>query len=342
MGIKDQFLSHQELQQRNYAAGISLFVSVILMLIKFWAHNLTDSQAIFSDAMESIVNVLAAFITLGVIWYAAKPKDEDHPYGHGKIEFFSSAFEGGMISFASIMIIFEAIQAFWRGERVHHLDQGLILVALAALVNYVLGKYLKYKGKVLSSVALVASGEHIIADFWTSAGVIVGLLLTYLTQWFWLDMFLACAVGLWLGRTGFLLVVKSIGGLMDQEDPQTLQTLVQIFASCLEPGIIQIHHVRVIRSGWYHHIDAHVVMPEFWNVKQIHNVVDSFENSVIQKYEYGGEMNFHVDPCRKAYCRVCSLGNCPIRVEKFVEQIPVQLEDLRSPLEPAQFHPPTS
>ncbi len=337
MGIESQQLSDLEQKRRRNAVVLSLVISIILMVIKFWAHNMTESQAIYSDAVESIVNVLAAMVALWVIWYSAKPADEDHPYGHGKIEFFSAAFEGGLIAFASLAIIVEAGKALYRGNTLNHLGEGLILVAIAGFGNLALGLYLRHRGNSLSSVALKASSAHVISDFWTSAGVIVGLLIVHLTGWVWADAVIAILVGLWLGYTGFKLVGSAVGGLMDQEDPRLLETLAEVFKKSTKPGIIQIHHVRVIRSGWYHHIDAHLVMPEYWDVKRVHEVVNQFERSVIQNYEYGGEMNYHVDPCRRAYCKFCDVLECPIRVEQFEAAMPVRLEHLRSPVEPAEF-----
>lgn len=299
---------------------------------------MTRSQAIYSDALESIVNVVAAMMALWVIWYSAKPVDADHPYGHGKSEFFSSAFEGGLIAFASLMIVAEAVQAWIKGTTLERLNQGLLIVGAAGVANLVLGIFLKYRGDKLNSIALRASGDHVISDFWTSVVVIAGLVIVSVTGWAWLDPVLALLVGLWLAWTGLNLVLESIGGLMDQEDPAVLKSLTEVFTRSTQPGIIQIHHVRVIRSGWFHHIDAHVVMPEFWDVLKVHSKIDNFEKVVIQNYQYSGEMNFHVDPCRQAYCKVCELADCPIRREPFQgTTMPVKLEDIRSPVEPDEF-----
>lgn len=337
MAIESDVLTEKERRDRLRATYWSFSVGIVLMILKFWAHNLTDSQAIFSDAVESIVNVVAAAVGIWVIWYSSKPADEDHPYGHGKIEYFSSAFEGGLITFASLMIVVEAVHSFARGESVHSLDVGLVLISGAALVNMLLGFYLKERGRRLGSVALVASGQHVLSDFWTSAGVVGGLLLAKLTGWVWLDPAMALAVGLLLGWSGFNLMRESISGLMDKEDPKLLESLVQVFSECFLPGIIQIHHVRVIRSGWYHHIDAHVVLPQFWEVDHVHKVMNEFEKKVIRQYAFGGEMNFHVDPCRRAYCKHCTLGNCSIREEAFQAPLQVRLDDIRSPVEPSEF-----
>ncbi len=326
-----------EMKNRRQAAFLSLFVGLFLMLAKFWAHNLTGSQAIYSDAMESIVNVTAALMVLFVIYYSIKPVDEDHPYGHGKSEFFSSAFEGGLITFASIMIVVEAVQVWIEGVTLERLGEGIVIVAAAGLINLALGIFLKFRGRRGNSIALTASGMHVIADFWTSVAMILSLFLVTWTQWTWLDPFVAIVFGLWLGWTGLCLIRHSIDALMDREDPTVLRSLVKVFTDSMQPGIIQIHHVRVIRSGWFHHIDAHAVMPEFWDVKKVHSTLDQFEKKAIENYEYEGEMNFHVDPCRQAYCEVCELENCPIRLKEFKQSMRVNIEDIRSPVEPVEF-----
>jgi len=337
MTISSSLLNEQESRQRRNAATLSVIVGSVLMILKFWAHNITDSQAIYSDALESIVNVTAAILALFVIVYAAKKPDQDHPYGHGKIEFFSAAFEGGLITFAAVFIIVGAFKALLSGHSLQHLDRGIVIIAAAGVANLLLSLYLAFEGKRSKSVALVASSKHILSDFWTSAGIIVGLLVVHLTNAVWLDSVIAIIVGSYLAFTGAKLVRESISGLMDEEDLDILSSLKSIFEASISPGIIQIHHVKVIRSGWYHHIDAHLVMPEFWNVDQAHEKITAFEKAVIDHYEYGGEMNFHLDPCRRAYCQVCDLENCNIRKEDFKKRMPVLLDHLRSKEEPEEF-----
>lgn len=334
MPIAGATLGQRELRHRKQAAFVSLLVGVVLMCLKFWAHNLTGSQAIYSDALESIVNVVAAALALFVIYYSAKPVDEDHPYGHGKVEYFSAAFEGGLITLAAVMIIKEAVLKFWEPEALTDLTLGLGIVVGAGLGNMLLGLFLLRRGKSTGSMALQASGQHVLTDFWTSLGVITGLILVAVTGWYWLDPVIALGVGIYLGYQGVQLVRLSVGGLMDKEDPQMLQDLAGIFAKHSLSGIIQIHNVRAIRSGWYHHIDAHVVLPEFWDVTTVHKVMRQFEDGVIHEYEYGGEMNFHVDPCQKKYCKNCDLEKCPIRLKPFEEKIVPTLESIRAFDEP--------
>jgi cation diffusion facilitator family transporter len=330
-------LSNSDKRWRLIAAMISLVVGIIIMLVKFWAHNLTRSQAVYSDALESIINIFTASFGLLVIYYSAKPADEDHPYGHGKIEYFSAAFEGGLITLAAFFIFFEASKAFFKGHTLANLDLGTWIVAGAGVANLILGWFLLWVGKKFNSHALVGSGHHVISDFWTSAAVIAGLLLVRFTGLVFIDLVVAVLAGAYLLYTGLGLVKKSIDELMDKEDTGLLEHLAEIFERHAHDGIIQLHHTKVIRHGWYHHIDAHMVVPEFWSVHEAHEKLDAFEHKVIKDYKYTGEMNFHLDPCRRNYCRVCNLKECKIRVEAFQERMPVLVEHLRSKVEPKEF-----
>lgn len=330
-------LSPEEGKYRSRAAILSLSLSFVLMLIKFWAHNLTESQAVFSDAMESIVNVLAAAFALFVIYYASKPADQEHPYGHGKAEYFSSAFEGGLISFAGLIIVIEAVNAYIKGVELKNLDLGMIIVFVVGVVNLMLGLFLVRVGKKNNSVALRASGQHVIADFFTSLGVTVGLILVMVTGYQWVDTATALAVGGILIYSGVKIMREAVGSLLDEEDLNTLEELSKVFTQYATEGIIQIHHVKVIRSGWYHHIDAHIVLPEFWDIKTIHQKIFRFEKNVLKNYGYGGEINYHLDPCRRVYCKVCDLKNCPIRTKEFEKRMSVKLDHLRSKEEPEEF-----
>ena len=331
------YLTKEEEKQRNFAAICSLVVGVVLMLLKFWAYNMTRSEAIHSDALESIVNIITAGLAIFVIYYAAKPADTDHPYGHGKVEYFSAAFEGGLISFAAVYIIIEAVRALIGVHEIRELDTGLIIVFGAGVVNLLLGLFLIRQGKKNMSTALKASGHHVISDFVTSAGIILGLLIVKLTGFIWLDAVLAIIVGLYLAYTGFKLVKESVGGLLDAEDLELLEELAGVFQKSMIPGIIQLHHVKIIRSGFYHHIDAHVVLPEFWDVAHVHDKVNEFEKQVIKHYNFQGEMNFHMDPCRRVYCQFCDLENCGIRKEPFKQKMQVNISQLRSKEEPEEF-----
>ncbi len=326
-----------ETRHSRVAASLSLAIGALLLALKFWGFRVTGSQAVFSDAMESIVNVAAAIVALIVVVMAARPADKGHPYGHGKIEFFSAAFEGGLIAFAAALICVEAVQALIAGRAVHEAGFGVMIVLGAGVVNLLLGLYLLRAGRKNRSAALAASGQHVLSDFWTSVGIALGLTLVSWTGRQWLDPLTALIVGLALGKTGVKLVRRSVGGLLDEEDREVLGRLVEIIAAKRGDGIIQVHHCRVIRAGGYHHIDAHVVVPEFWGVAKAHGETDAFERAAMSAYPYDGELHFHVDPCRRAYCRFCAVEDCPIRERAFERRRAVNIDELTNPDEPAQF-----
>lgn len=331
-----QTLSPSEVSARKFAATLSLVVGILILLAKFWAHNITNSQAAYSDAMESIVNVLTAGLSLFVIYYSALPLDEDHPYGHGKVEYFSSAFEGGLIFFAAFFILYGAVRALIQGNALNDLSEGTLILAVAGTANLFLGFYLKAVGKKNRSPALIASGEHVVSDFWTSAAVVVSLITVQFSGLEWLDIFVAFAAGGYLAWTGIKLIRVSISGLMDEEDVGLLKELAAVFERHAGQGIIQIHHVRIIRAGWFHHIDAHMVVPEFWQINEAHEKLDEFEKQFIEDYSYSGEANFHLDPCRRNYCSSCDLPACPIRLKPFEKRQPIEVSDLRSFTEPGE------
>lgn len=319
------------------ASAISVLVSVLILLVKFWAFAATHSQAIFSDAMESVVNVIGAVVAVVVLAYARRPADVDHPYGHGKIEFFSAAFEGGLIAFAAVMIWVEALRSLVNGVAIHSLGLGLLITVGTGLANAALGVYLKYVAKKHHSSALEASGAHVLADSLTSVGVVVGLGLAMWTGVSWFDSLAALLMGSLLAYTGLRLVLRSAGGLLDAEDRQLLANLANIYSRRRLSGIIQLHHVRVMRSGHYHHIDAHVVVPEFWDVSEAHQHTEKFEAEMMRDYAFPGELHFHVDPCRRAYCRHCDAEACPIRQAPFEKLRQLSLEEMVNPEEPEQF-----
>jgi cation diffusion facilitator family transporter len=312
---------------RLRAGLLSLIIGTALLGVKFLAYRSTGSSAILSDAMESIVNVVAALFLLGGLLFAGRPADRNHPYGHGKIEFFSAAFEGGLIAFAAVMIVYQAAQSLWFGVEVRQLDFGLALTAAAGLVNLALGAYLIHIGRKHRSLMLEADGRHVVSDFWTSLGVVVGLLLVKLTGLLWLDPAVAIIVGVNLGLTGWRLVRYAAGGLLDEEDNQLLQTLLSAMNANVVPGIIRIHNLRAIRSGRFSHVDAHLVVPEFWPVKRAHDAADAFEKLVIGSGDVEGEIVFHLDPCRQAYCSQCDLTDCPIRLEPFRDKPSLTIDE---------------
>lgn len=316
---------------RLRAGLISLVVAVLMLAAKYQAYRMTGSTAVLSDALESIVNVVAAVFALGGLVFAGRPADRNHPYGHGKIEFFSAAFEGGLIAFASVLIVYEAIRSLVAGPEVRQIGMGGLIVLGAGLVNLALGFYLVRTGRRYASLTLVADGKHVLADFWTSVGVVVGLGLVHLTGRAWVDPLAALLVALSLMWTGFQLVRHAAGGLLDEEDPALLSRVLNALQGYIGGGVIRVHHLRAIRAGRFQHVEAHLVVPEFWSVERAHDMSEDVAARVMRDLGVEGEMVFHTDPCHRIYCAVCDLGDCGIRREPFRSATPLTLEEAVQP-----------
>ena len=323
---------------RVRAILVSLGAGGAVLALKTLAWRLTASAALQADALESVVNVLAAAFGLGAIVFAGQPADRDHPYGHGKMEFFAAAFEGGLISLASVLIVLAATRALLLGGRPHDLGLGLAVNATGGAINGLLGWYLLSRGKSLGSKALEADGRHVLSDFVTTGGVLVGLGAAALTGLWWLDPLLALAVGAWLGRTGFKLVRESAAALLDEEDAETIGRLVTALDTMLhrgvaDHGVITVHGLRAMRSGRVTHVDAHLVVPEYRAVAEAHDGAERFERALIAAAALEGEVHAHLDPCRKKYCARCTDEGCPIRVEPF-KAIPPTTAESATEVEP--------
>lgn len=292
----------------------------MLLGLKFWCYAITESQVVLSDALESIANVVAPGFAFFIVRYSARPPDDSHPYGHGKSEFFSAAFEGGLIAFAAVFILIESVRAFILGAQPTEVSTGTWVVAGAGLVNLLLGLYVLSVGKRSGSEALVASGHHILSDVWTSAAATAGLILISLTGVTWMDAALGFAAGTYLAFTGSKIVRGSLGGLLDEEDEHKLKAFSAALNRVVRPGIVGVHWTRMMRAGNYHYIDAHVVVPEMWNVLYAHDETNAFERRVMDSYPYEGEIHFHIDPCRRRYCSQCDFLECPVRQASFVRR----------------------
>ncbi len=319
---------------RKIIPFISLVIGLALLAIKFYAYHVTGSQSIFSDALESIVNVVAGIITIVVIIIAAKPADDDHPYGHGKVESMAATFEGGAITLAGILIVIQSIQIFFHGALLEEVDLGLALTVGAGAINGILGLVLKAQGTKHHSEALVSSGTHLIGDAVTSIGVLTSLLLVKFTGLQWIDPIVAVLFGFFLCYSGGKILIRSGNVLMDGYDVKTLKVIAGLLEKNYRPGVIDIHFTRVIRSGSFHHIDCHMVIPEFWSVSEAHVFSEKFEHSIVKDYPIEAEMHIHLDPCRRVYCENCELQDCPIRQKPFVKRIPLDdLNEMTSPIE---------
>lgn len=306
------------LEKRKFqAALISLIVSLLVLSLKTKAYYETLSVAVLSDALETVVNVITAVIALYAVKVAAEPADEGHPYGHGKMEYFSAAFEGGLIFFAALAILFQAIESFFVDGKIQNIAEGYKYLGIATVLNLAVGSHLLWTGRKHKSEALKASGKHVLSDVLTTLGIFVGLFLVQVTGLQWIDSIVGLLAGLWLGKEAYEVLRSNSGALLDESDTGLLEILAAVIAKHRKPGVIDIHHVRMIRSGNFHHIDAHMVVPEFWDVQHAHMMAHDFEKNVVRDYEHDGEFAFHMDPCQKLYCAVCTVENCKVRAAAY-------------------------
>lgn len=312
-------------------AAVSFVVGVLLLGTKFWAYALTGSQAIFSDALESIVNVVAAGFAWFVVRFAGQPADRDHPFGHGKMEFVSAAFEGALILVAALVILWQAVAGVLQGAVPGHLDFGLALTAGAGAANGLVGWWLLAYGRRHHSAAIEADGHHLLSDFWTTVGVVLGLGLVRITGLGWIDSLVAGVVAVHLLMIGWRLVRRAGGALLDAEDPELLRELVEVLGPKVTDGVIRIHNLRAIRAGRFRHFSAHLVVPEFWTVQRAHDVAEALAARVMHEMPGDGHIDFHTDPCERYYCSMCDLDACSVRQQPFVRTEPLTVDEAVAP-----------
>lgn len=303
-------------------------ISCLILIGKFIAYYITQSVGVLTDALESIVNVVAGFISLGSLRWSALPKDEHHPFGHGKIELISASIEGILISIAGAMIIYEGIMRLFSPVEVMHLDIGIYIVAFSGLLNYLMGWYSIRIGKRYNSMALIAGGKHLQSDTYSTIGLVAGLVVLYLTQIVWIDSLLALLFGGLIAGTGISILRKTIANLLDAADEQLLNDLVQTLNEKRPPEWIDIHNTRIIKSGSYLYIDCDLTIPWYYTIEEGHREAAKLQNLLRDKYANKVQLTIHLDPCNifdKLKCNTCALQQCKYRREVFTEQETISL-----------------
>jgi cation diffusion facilitator family transporter len=307
-----------------------LVASVLILIIKFTAYFLTCSNAILTDALESIINVVAGGLGLFAIYLSQLPKDENHPYGHGKIEFVSAAVEGTLIVVAGAIMIFHAGQAIYTGTKcVQQLDWGLVLIFIAAAGNFALGRVLVKNGTKHLSPAMQASGEHLLIDAYMNAGLFTGLLVVYLTQIWWLDNLLAIVIGVIIAYTGVGIVKSSMGGIMDETDYALAEAVIECLQKNRRSNWIDVHNLRIIRYGSSLHIDCHITVPYYYSVEQAHDILKEIETTLDKNTTRSMEIFIHTDPCVPSVsCMICAKPDCQQRTRPFLHQLEWRLDNV--------------
>lgn len=300
---------------------LSLVVSVGLVLIKFYAYYLTRSQAVLTDALESIINVFTSGFALYSLYLAGLPKDENHPYGHGKIEYLSIGFEGALIFIAGIYIFYSASVGLLHPHAVGRLDWGAALLGLTAAVNFGVGLLLVRQGKALNSVALVGDGQHLYIDAVSSLVSVAALGLVSLTGLVRFDAGAALLLGGFILVNGYRMLRRAVSGLMDESDTATVAAVIAELQSQRRPPWIDVHNLRVQRYGANLHIDCHMQMPYYFSLEQIHNELKDIEYLIRARFAVEVEMFVHADPCTFAACSLCLMPDCPVRQHPFREEV---------------------
>jgi cation diffusion facilitator family transporter len=318
--------SKENLKVQKLVVGVGL----ALFALKIAAWYITSSVAILTDALESTVNVVASFIGLYSLIVSAKPRDAEHPYGHGKVEFISAGIEGALIAVAGLVIIYEAINNLRHPHEIGSLDIGILLVAVAAAVNFGVGFMAVKKGEKNNSLALIASGKHLKSDTYSSLGIIIGLVIMRFTGWTWVDSVVALVFAFVIIFTGIKIVRSSIAGIMDEADDGLIKDLVATLNEHREENWVDVHNLRIIKYGSVLHLDFHFTVPWYLNVHEAHKEVDKIDKLVKEKYGESMEMFVHTDGCLDFSCAICQKKDCAVRKADFVKKLNWTVENISS------------
>ncbi len=305
-------------------------LSVVLFLAKMLAWKLTHSVTVLTDALESIVNMIAGFLGLFSIILANMPRDTNHPYGHGKAEFLSSAVEGTLIVIAGVVVIYEAIQHLIVPHTLEKLDLGFVIVATCGGINFLAGKYAEGKGKKSNSMILISAGKHLQTDAYSTVAILIGLALLLLThnRWIWLDSAVAICFAVIIMLTGYKVLRKSISGIMDEMDTVLLKEVIKVIQENRRSQWVDLHNLRVIQYGSLMHVDAHMTLPWYFKVVDADREVHELEALIKSHFKNQVELFIHIDGCMPYQCKLCALTDCPERKDAFQQQLEWTIDNL--------------
>jgi cation diffusion facilitator family transporter len=286
----------QVIQDNKIAMRWSLWIGLAMFGMKIYAYYITQSAAILSDAAESVVHVLAVSFAAYSLWLSTKPADPSHLYGHDRISFFSAGFEGAMIVMAAVYIIYESVMKWIRGLYLQNIETGTFFIVIATAINGLLGWYLVSRGKRNNSLILVANGKHVLTDSWTSFGVILGLVLTIVTGWLPFDPIVAILVALNILWSGGKLMRQSIGGLMDEADPEVHSKILSILEQETSKHSIVFHDVRHRNAGNKLHIEFHLLFHKDLTIAEAHEKATMIEKAIAKAFPVITEVTSHLEP----------------------------------------------
>jgi cation diffusion facilitator family transporter len=275
---------------------ISLAVAVILLGLKAWAAWTTHSSALYSDAAESFVHLIAVIIAVRALQLSHKPADDEHHFGHDKAAYLSAGFEGAMISCAALFIYYEAGRQFQHGVKIEQIGFGALLAGTATAVNLLLGAALLHIGKKRQSPVLRANGHHVMTDVYTSVAVLIALALVHFTQWPWWDPIIAIIAATNILWTGIRLVRSSLDGLMDAAEPETEARIRTLLDALMKTLDFRYHHLRHRHSGHTHWVELHLVFEDQTTVHDAHEIATRVEAEISALLAPHGRIITHLEP----------------------------------------------
>jgi cation diffusion facilitator family transporter len=303
----------QHARRATTAARWAIVVGVVGFGLKLAGWLLTGSDAVFSDALESIVNIVASIGAFLALRYAERPPDEEHPYGHGPMEFVSALFEGILVAVAGMVVLTHCAESLYRGRTpIQELDLGLVLVGASALLNGVAGFMLLRIGRSIGSAALEGDGKHLLSDLVTTFAVIGGLIAVRVTGHAWIDTAVACAVGVLLLVVGSRVAFKGVSAILGQQDAEDHRRIVAVLErhkQGAEPRICSYASVRHRHQGRTHFVDMHLRVPRAMTVAESHDIATRIEREVLDAVGEG-TATAHMEPCGDPACRRCA-GTAP-------------------------------
>jgi len=309
---------------------IAIF-SFLLFGGKLIAYYLTNSVGILTDALESTVNVITGFISLYSIYISIKPKDKNHPFGHGKIEFLSASLEGFLIIIAGLIIIFEAVKRLFLPAEVNQLDIGILIVGVAGALNYLVGWYSIRIGRQNNSIALISGGKHLQSDTYSSIGLVIGLILLYVTKLAWLDSAIALIFGTIIIITGYKILKETTSSLMDEADFKLINEICDLLEKHRSEDWIDIHNMKLVKYGTSFHLTCDLVLPWYQNIAFSHSEGVKLRDIVNDNFSEDIVFALHTDGCHHSYCPNCLKKDCTKRNEAFVQKISWNLESIIQP-----------
>lgn len=305
-------------------------LTIVVFILKVVTYVLTHSLSVLSDTLESVVNIVATLVGSYSLFIASKPKDKDHPYGHGKAEFVSAAFQGSLIVGIGCLIIYKAIDSFIHPVSLHNLNNGIWLLVIIAVINLATALVLNGIGKKNKSLAIISSGKLFKIDFFTTASVAIGIILLLITGYQKIDAFIALFLGIYVIYDGYIIVRQSLAGIMDEADMVLLEEVITEINLSRNEKWIDLHNLRVIKYGALMHIDCHLTVPWYYNVNEAHEAVDEFTRLIKNKFGDSVEFFVHTDGCMPFSCPICTIEACEKRKSPFEKKLNWNVENVLS------------